>query len=203
MRPRRLLLPLSVLTLLALASPAFASDATVRVIDFEFVQKNTAVEVGDTVTWSFEASGHTTTADSGQPESWSSAGPNNETNQAGTAFAHTFKTPGRYSYICIPHQAFMKGVVTVGSDRFARSYSRFRRVVRGNKVIFNFTLREPARVVAKLSGAERRSVTKRRLRPGPHSIAFARLEGGSYSGTVTFTDDFDKKTVAHASAGVG
>lgn len=203
MRPRRLLLPLAVLTPLALASPALAADATVRVIDFEFIEKNLAIDVGDTVTWSFEASGHTTTADRGQAESWSSAGPNNETNQAGATYAHTFTTPGRYSYICIPHQTFMTGTVTVGSDPYARSYSRFRRVVRGTKITFKFTLREPARVVAKLSGAERRSVTKRRLRPGAHSIAFARLEDGAYRGTVTFTDDFDKKSVARSPATVG
>jgi hypothetical protein len=76
-------------------------------------------------------------------------------------------------------------------------------VVRGNKITLKFTLREPARVVAKLSGADRRSVTKRRLRPGAHSVPFARLEDGSYRGTVTFTDDFDKKSVARTSASVG
>jgi plastocyanin len=197
MRPRRLILSLALLSPLAFASPAMAVDTSVRVFDFEFLARSVSVDVGDTVTWNFEAAGHTSTSDSGQPERWNS-GPNNELSAVGTRFAHTFDTPGRYSYICIPHP-FMKGVVVVGTDERSRSYSKFKQVRRGRKIIFRFTLVEPAKVVAKLRGASRRSATRRRLAPGSYSIAFPRLAAGAYRGTVTFTDDFDKKTVARSS----
>jgi plastocyanin len=193
MRLQRLVPPLALLAPLALASPAGALDASVRVIDFQFVSKDVAVDVGDTVTWSFEAAGHTVTAEPGQAESFNSAGPNNETSPAGATFQKQFARPGRFNYICIPHQFIpMKGTVVVGEDRFAKSYSRFKQVRRGNRITFRFTLVEPARVVAKLRGASRRSVTRRRLTPGSHAVAFRGLRNGSYRGTVDFTDDFDK-----------
>lgn len=193
MRLHRVPLALAVLALpLALAAPAMATDHPVRVIDFEFVPANVAVEVGDTVTWTFVNGGHTTTSDAGQPDSWSSAPAENETNRTGQTFQKQFTVPGRYSYVCIPHRTFMKGAVVVGEDRFAKSQSGFKQVRRGNRITFKFTLVEPAKVVAKLKGPSRRSVTKRRLLPGSHSIAFRNLRKGEYRGTVDFTDDFDK-----------
>jgi plastocyanin len=195
MRMRRVLLALTALVLpLVLAAPAMAADHPVRVVDFEFLPGNVQVDVGDTVTWTFVNGGHTTTSGAGQPDSWNSAPVENETNRTGDTFQKQFMVPGRYSYVCIPHKTFMKGAVVVGEDRFAKSYSRFKQVRRGDRITFRFTLVEPAKVVAKLRGASRRSVTKRRLLPGSHSIAFRNLRKGAYQGTVDFTDDFDKLT---------
>lgn len=193
MRLHRVLMALTALVLV-LAAPAMAADHPVRVVDFEFLPGNVEVDVGDTVTWTFVNGGHTTTSDAGQPDSWNSAPAENQTNRTGDRFQKQFTVPGRYSYICIPHRTFMKGAVVVGEDRFAKSYSRFKQVRRGNRITFRFTLVEPAKVVAKLKGASRRSVTKRRLLPGSHSIAFRNLRKGAYQGIVDFRDDFDKLT---------
>jgi plastocyanin len=186
---RRLPLPLALLALLAVAPPALAADTTVDVRDFKFVDRAVQVDVGDTVTWSFVQDGHTTRSDAGLPERWNS-GP--DTGAVGSTFAHTFDTPGRFRYFCEPHQGFMRGTVTVGRDRFPKSQTAFRRRLRGSRISFGFRLREPARVVARLSGAAKRSATRRRLRPGRHSITFRGLESGTYRGVVTFTDDFGK-----------
>ena len=120
-----------------------AADASVNVFDFEFIEKEVQVGVGETVTWNFVAAGHTTTSDRGQPESWNS-GP--ARGPPGTSFQHTFDTPGRFSYVCIPHQSFMKGTVVVGTDEHRKSQSRIRWVRRGSKVTFSFTLVEAAKV---------------------------------------------------------
>jgi len=191
---RRLLVPLVLLCSFTLAAPAMAADQTVRVIDFAFVAKDIKVALGDTVTWSFVNGGHTTTSDRGQPDSWNSAPLQNQTNPTGASFQKQFTVPGRFSYVCAPHRTFMKGSVTVGVDRYAKSYSRFRLVRRGRRIVLRFTLREHARVVATLRGASRRSATRRRLAPGSHSIAFRALRAGAYRTTVGFTDDFDKLT---------
>jgi plastocyanin len=192
MRRRRLLIPLAVLSPLVLAAPA-AADATVEVLDFEFRPKEVRVGVGETVTWNFVGSGHTTTSDRGQPESWNSG---EATYRPGTSFQRNFDTPGRFSYVCTPHRTFMKGAVVVGTDEHKRSYSSFKRVRRGSKVTFTFRLVEAAKVEIKLSGAAKRSATRKRLEPGRHSIVLKKLEPGRYRARATFTDDFDKKSVA-------
>jgi plastocyanin len=192
MRPRRLLIPLAVLSPLVFASPAIAADASVSVIDFEFRMKEVTVGVGETVTWTFDAAGHTTTSDRGQPESWNSS---SQTNPTGTSFQHTFENPGRYSYYCRPHQAFMKGTVVVGTDEHEKSHSKFTSTRRGSKLTLKFTLVEAAKVAIKLSGAGKRTATRKRLKPGKHSIVFRNLKAGRYRAKATFTDDFDKKSV--------
>jgi plastocyanin len=194
MRPTRLLIPLAVLSPLTLASPALAADASVNIFDFEFIAKEVQVGVGETVTWNFVAAGHTTTSDRGQPESWNS-GP--EPGPPGTSFTHTFDTPGRFSYVCFPHRSFMKGTVVVGTDEHKRSQSKFTHVRRGSKLTFKFTLVEAAKVEIKLSGAAKRSATRKRLRPGKHSIVFKNLNPGQYRAKATFTDDFDKRSVVN------
>ena len=200
---RRLLVPLVLLCSFALAAPAMAADQTVRVIDFAFVAKDIKVALGDTVTWSFVHDGHTTTSDPGQPDSWNSASVQNPTNPAGTSFQKRFTVPGRFSYFCAPHRAFMKGSVTVGVDTYVKSYSSFRLVRRGRRIVLRFALREHARVVARLSGASRRSATRRRLAPGSHSIVFRALRAGAYRATVGFRDDFDKLTRVTRSTFIG
>jgi plastocyanin len=192
MRLERLLIPLAVLSPLVFASPAMAADASVNVLDFRFVAKEVEIGVGETVTWSFAAPGHTTTSDRSQPESWNSS---SQTNPVGTSFQHTFENPGRYTYYCRPHQAFMKGTVLVGTDEHKRSHSKFTQTRRGRKLTFKFTLVEAAKVEIKLSGAAKRTATRKRLRPGKHSIVFRNLKRGRYRAKATFTDDFDKKSV--------
>jgi plastocyanin len=188
----RLLIPLAVLSPLALAAPAMAADASVNVVDFAFEARNVQIDVGEKVTWNFVAGGHTTTSNSGQAERWNS-GP--ATSPPGDTFEYTFTRPGRFTYICLPHQSFMKGTVTVGSDQFRKSQSRFSQSRRGSTVTYRFTLVEAAKVSIKLSGPARRSATRKRLSAGKYSIPFRNMKPGKYTGTATFTDDFGKKSV--------
>ena len=198
MRFRLVLAPLALLVSLAVAAPASAAEQLVNVVDFEFQPKRVQVNPGDTVTWTFTDPGHTTTADRGQAESWNS-GP--AANPAGDRFSHTFRNPGRYSYICIPHGSFMTGLVQVGRDEFPKSQRSFRQTRRGNSITMRFRLVEPAKVTAKLRGPTGRTTTRRRgrLAPKRHSIKFEGLRDGRYRGTVTFVDDFKKKSVVRTS----
>jgi copper binding plastocyanin/azurin family protein len=170
----------------------------VSVVDFEFQPRTVQVDPGDTVTWTFQDEGHTTTADRGQAEAWDS-GP--AVSPAGAPFSHTFRTPGRYGYVCIPHASFMTGVVQVGQDEFPKSQRSFRQIRRGNSITISFRLVELARVTVRLRGPSRRTVTRRRL--GRHSIRVSRLRAGRYRGTVTFEDDFKKRSVVRTSAVIG
>jgi plastocyanin len=199
MRPRRLLIPLAALCPLALAAPAMAADTSVDVVDFSFNAKNVQIDPGDTVTWNFVVAGHTTTSNSGQAERWNS-GP--ETNDGGTSYPHTFNRPGRFSYICLPHQTFMKGTVTVGTDEHRKSQSKFSQSRRGSTVTYKFTLVEAAKVSIKLSGAAKRKATRKRLRAGRYSIPFRNMKPGKYTGKATFTDDFGKRSVVRISTTV-
>lgn len=192
MRIGRLLIPLAVLSPLALAAPAMAADTSVNVVDFAFQANSVQVEPGDKVTWNFAVAGHTTTSNSGQAERWNS-GP--ETNAGGTSFEHTFTKPGRFTYICLPHQSFMKGTVTVGTDRYKKSSSKFTQSRRGSKVTYRFTLVEAAKVSIKMSGPERRTATRKHLDAGKHAVPIRNLESGKYSVRATFTDDFGKRSV--------
>jgi plastocyanin len=196
MRPRRLLIPLAVLSPLAFASPAMAADASVNVVDFAFQAKNVQIGVGEKVTWNFTIGGHTTTSGSGQAERWNS-GP--EPNDGGTSYVKTFTKPGRFSYYCIPHASFMKGTVTVGTDSHKKSQSKFSQSRRGSTVTYRFTLVEAAKVQVKLQGEAKRSASSKRLAPGKHSIAIRNMDPGKYNGTATFTDDFGKKSVVKIS----
>jgi plastocyanin len=197
MRIHRLLAPLALLVPLAAATPASADDVSVNVVDFEFEPGTLQIDPGDRVVWNFSAGGHTTTARSGQAERWNS-GP--ATNPAGTSFSHTFDAPGRYQYVCIPHASFMSGVVQVGRDEVARTYSSFRQRRRGSSLTLSFRLAEPAKITVKLRGPSRRTVTRPRMDEGSRSIKLSRLREGRYRGTVTFVDDFDKRSVARVSA---
>jgi plastocyanin len=193
MRPDRLLIPLALLVFFASALPAAASDWGVDVIDYEFQPKERQIAVGDSVTWNFTVDGHTATSKPGQPESWNSA-PDGGTNSAGVPFRKVFNTPGRYQYICVPHQAFMpQGVIQVGTDKVADSIDNFKSKRTGNRVTLSFELNEPATVTYRLKGKSRRTVKKGRLAAGRHSIALRRLKRGTYRGVLTVTDDFDKK----------
>jgi hypothetical protein len=89
----------------------------------------------------------------------------------------------------------MNGTVTVGVDQFRKSQSKFAQSRRGSTVTYKFTLVEAAKVSIKLSGAAKRTATRKRLSAGKYSIPFRNMKPGKYTGTATFTDDFGKKSV--------
>jgi plastocyanin len=192
MRPQRLLIPLALLIPLVLASPAAAFDWRVDATsNFTFEPREPHIAVGDSVTWHFNVDGHTSKSTRGQPESWNSV--SEGTNAAGSTFTKVLKTPGRYQYVCVPHQTFMKGVVQVGTDTVSDTLDNFRTRRRGNRVRLSFLLNEPATVTYRLKGPSRRTVRRGRLATGTHSFTVRRLKRGSYRGVLTVVDDFDKK----------
>lgn len=78
-----------------------------------FDPANLSVEEGDTVTWNFLESTHTTTSDATTgPEVWNSG-----LVPAGGTFSHVFSTVGSHPYHCATHSfaggTFMNGVITV------------------------------------------------------------------------------------------
>ncbi|HEV3377400.1 MAG TPA: plastocyanin/azurin family copper-binding protein [Thermoleophilaceae bacterium] len=190
MRPHRLLpIALALVASLAAVAPAGAADVEIGVVNFAFEPSSRSIAVGDTVIWNFNSSGHTTTANRGQAERWSSGiRPNGQT------FRHRFSRPGRFQYVCTPHASFMRGTITVGSDSVRDTVDAFRTTRSGSSVRVSFELNEPATVTFKLRGAERRTVRKGRLRAGRHSFRVRSLDAGSYTGTLALSDDFDKKT---------
>jgi len=175
---------------LAAASPTGVADTSVNVVDFEFQAKKAHVGVGDTVTWSFSARGHTTTSARGQAESWSS-GP--EISPVGGQFQHTFTKPGRFQYFCIPHQSFMKGVIEVGRDKVADTFSNLRTRTRAGSATVSFRLNEAAKMTYKLSGPTDKKITRPRLARGRQSVPLGRLRRGIYRATLSLTDDFDNR----------
>jgi len=193
-RPNRLPILLALAIPLALASPAAAVEYGVNVTpNFTFEPGEQHIAVGDTVSWHFQTTGHTSTSVRGQAESWDSTPEEGGTTPAGAPFTHTFKTPGRYQYICIPHQSFMKGVIEVGTDTVVDSLDDFKAKRTGNRVKLSFLLNEPAIVTYKLKGPTRRTVKRGRLGAGRHSFTVRRLRRGTYRGVLTVVDDFDKK----------
>jgi plastocyanin len=176
-----------------------AADWRVDVTNFAFTPEERQIDVGDTVTWSFIDTGHTTTAEGGQAASWNS-GPT--TTPAGGTFRRAFTTPGRFQYYCIPHQDFMKGVIQVGQDEVADTVDSLRSKRRGRNVTVRFTLNEPAKVTYRLSGPKRKTVKRGRLEAGRHSLKLRRLRRGTYRGTLLLEDDFDKKARAKSSFAV-
>jgi plastocyanin len=184
-------LPLAAVLTLALAAPASAAEWSVEATDYQFSPRPLNVAVGDTVTWTNAGpSQHTATSAKGQAVRWDSP-----YLDAGQTYSKVFDTPGKYQYFCRPH-VFMKGVITVGSDEVAKSFAKLRTVRKGSRVKASFRLREPAKVVGKLRGATKRTVSAKRLKAGARSLSWGKLRPGSYKATLTFTDDFDKTSRA-------
>src|SRR5918999_366594 len=156
MRRHRLLpIPLALSLALAAAAPASAAEVEVGVVDFDFQPATRAIAVGDTVIWRFNSGGHTSTASRGQAERWDSG-----TRSSGQEFRRTFRRPGRFQYVCIPHAGFMRGTIQVGTDQVRDTVDGFRARRSGSTVTVSFRVRN--------------------------------LDAGSYSGTLTLKDDFDK-----------
>jgi plastocyanin len=186
------MLPLSLLLVLVPAAPAAAFDWSVEAAeDFSFKPAERKIALGDSVTWSFAAEGHTSASVRGQADSWRSIG--DGVNPVGSTYTHVFDTPGRFQYVCLQHKDFMKGVIEVGTDAVVDSIDRFRSKRTGNRVRIGFLLKEPATVKYSLRGPSRRSVRLGRLEEGTHGFTLRRLKRGTYRGVLTVVDDFDKK----------
>lgn len=183
MRLRRLFIPLAVAAPLVLAPAASARDWEVNAVDWLFTPTETTVAVGDSVTWNFTAAGHTSTSVAGQAETWNSAP--SGTNPAGSTFTHVFTKPGRYEYICIPHEDFMKGAIEVRGGALLATLQT-KRIGRGVKLSFH--LNGEARVIYRLKGPSRRTIRRGTLEPGAHSLRIRRLRRGAYRGVLTATD---------------
>ncbi|MEA2333101.1 MAG: hypothetical protein QOH58_3239 [Thermoleophilaceae bacterium] len=189
MRLNRLLLaPLTLVVVLATAAPAMAADWSVGVADFEFTPPAYKIAVGDRVVWNFSNGGHSATSVRGQAESWDS-----DILDAGATFDKTFTKPGRFQYVCTPHEGFMRGVIQVGEDAVRDTVDAFRTSRSGNKATVSFTLNEAAKATYALKGPSSRTVTRRRLAEGDRTLTLKRLKKGRYTGTLTLVDDFDKR----------
>jgi plastocyanin len=97
------------------ATPARAADVSIS--NFAFNPGSVTIAQGDTVTWTWAGpdTNHSVTAEPNQPDSFDSdpsGPPNSLTHPPGSTFAHTFNTPGTFSYICKVH-SFMHGKVVV------------------------------------------------------------------------------------------
>jgi len=188
-RKRLILAPLTALVALGVASPSLAAESSIGVADFEFTPGTQQIAVGDTVTWSFKDKGHSTTSVPGQPDKWDSG-----TKGEGATFKKTFTKPGRYQYLCTPHESFMRATLVVGEDTVSKTAGALKAKVSGTKVTVGFKLNEAASATLKLKGAAKRTVARKRLKAGKQSITVKGLKAGSYTATLALTDDFDKKS---------
>jgi plastocyanin len=188
------LAPLTAVAALAVTSPSLAAESTIGVDNYDFAPATQRIAVGDTVTWNFLSDGHSSTSVPGQPDKWDS-----DTLDAGSTFQKTFTKPGRYQYLCTPHESFMKGVLVVGEDTVKKTATAVKAKVRGTKVTVSFKLNEAAAATLKLKGAAKRTVKRKRLKAGQQSIVVKKLKAGSYSGTLTLSDDFDNKSTVKKS----
>jgi len=107
----------SILAIAILAGPAKATTFNVDVApsgQLVFSPASVSIQVGDTVKWTWKASGHSVTSGvPGAPTGLFDSGINNLDH----TFSHTFTDPGTIAYYCTPHGACcnMKGSVTVGA----------------------------------------------------------------------------------------
>lgn len=193
-RKRLILAPLTAIAALGVVSPSLAAESNIGVADFDFTPATQTIAVGDTVTWTFNASNHSTTSRPGQPDRWDS-----KVRNLGETFQKTFTKPGRYQYVCTPHESFMRGVLVVGKDTVKKTAGKVTAKVSGTKATIGFKLNEAASATLKLKGAATRTVTRKRLKTGAQSIVVKKLKAGSYTGTLTLSDDFDNKTIVNKS----
>lgn len=195
--PRKslLLAPLTAVAALGLTSPSLAAESSIGVIDFDFTPATQRIAVGDTVTWTFTDENHSTTSVAGQPDNWDSGTVADE----GATFQKTFTKPGRYQYVCTPHESFMRGTLVVGEDSVRKTVGAVAAKVSGNKVTLSFKLNEAATATLKLKGAAKRTVKSKRLAAGKRTLTVKKLKAGSYKGTLTLSDDFDTKSTVKKS----
>jgi plastocyanin len=192
------LLPVAVLASLFAAVPATAADQSADVVDYAFEPKGLKIDPGDTVTWSFKGpTEHTATSDPGQAEKWDSG-----LKGVGGTYSHTFDTPGKFQYFCLPHEG-MVGSVTVGTDSVAKSFTAAKLAGGARSIKLTVTLKEDAKVTFSAKKGKKTKRVSKRLKKGKRSLTIKKLGEGTYSTTVTAQDDFDKKTTKKGKADVG
>ncbi len=108
---------MAIASLLALC-PGLARGATVTVTvgdgGFSFKPSTVTIHPGDSVTWTWSSSGHTSTSGSpGVPTGLWDSGLHNQ----GFSFTHTFNTAGSFPYYCTAHGSCcgMVGTITVSN----------------------------------------------------------------------------------------
>jgi plastocyanin len=102
------------LGLSALARPQ-VTEATIHdisVSNFLFSPKNTLVNVGDTVRWTFMMGPHSSTSDGTSPKSWDSG---NKTSGSFEIVITPADGPGPFPYHCTPHFLTMKDTIWVSA----------------------------------------------------------------------------------------
>lgn len=90
-----------------------------------FTPESVEISVGETVTWTFESTGHNVSAkpadhpkveipDDATPFATYEGHKTYQLVEKGESYEHTFETPGEYTYVCYPHtNSGMIGTVTV------------------------------------------------------------------------------------------
>ncbi|HEY6146759.1 MAG TPA: plastocyanin/azurin family copper-binding protein, partial [Thermoanaerobaculia bacterium] len=102
-----------VLAIFTSAGPARADQTVTIGPGFSFNPSTVTIAPGERVTWTWVATGHSTTSDTtAGPEVWDSG-----IQALGASFSHAFATPGSHPYYCKVHSVaggtFMNGVVQV------------------------------------------------------------------------------------------
>ena len=103
--------------MIALATPAFAEDKTIEMLNkrddgakMVYSEDITTIEVGDTITWVPTSKGHNVEFIAG-PDGWKAP----KKSKLNKEVAITFDTPGVYLYQCSPHKTMgMIAIVIVG-----------------------------------------------------------------------------------------
>jgi pseudoazurin len=103
--------------LVAMATPAFAEDMTIEMLNkrddgarMVYSQDIARIDVGDTITWTPEDKGHNVEFIAG-PDGWDAP----KKSKLSKEVAITFDTPGVYVYVCTPHASMgMLAIVVVG-----------------------------------------------------------------------------------------
>src|SRR5437867_7831541 len=90
--------------------PAWAASHSVSMVDFSFGPSTLTINVGDSVTWTNDATDpHTSTSDTGLWDSGSV--------DPGQSFTHTFSSAGTFAYHCTFHQSLgMVGTIVVAAS---------------------------------------------------------------------------------------
>lgn len=106
------------------ALPA-ATTAAVKIVDFDYQQRETTVDVGTTVTWTNDGlRPHTVTDRGGSFDS--------QPVQPGKTTTITFSVPGNYFYFCRINPSKMNGVITVRAGNAPAPVTRVQAVDPGN-----------------------------------------------------------------------
>jgi len=84
-----------------------------RFVDDQSHTSTTTINVGDTVTWSWDSGFHSTTSGTCSPGCTSNGQWDSGVASAPHQFPHTFNTAGSFPYYCTVHGAMMTGTVVV------------------------------------------------------------------------------------------